>query len=306
MKLAMYAFFTHVLRHQGAEQAVLMAKRCGFEAIEILEGVRPGSPPLFATKEAAEHLRALMEKHGIRCACYSVSINVLAKDMGQDRNVSAVDTLKRIAEIAQILGSPYLHHTLTIGYQPPEGQTVTVHDLLPDLVSHASQVAEYCDLLGLTVLYEPQGYYVNGLDGFPLFYEKMKGLGHPVGVCGDFGNSLYAGCDPTDFFARYAAEMRHVHVKDLRLEDGILNRQNAPSRQWDLTRDGKYITETHLGDGIVDMDACFAKLLGVGYNGTYALETFYRSDKDAPLEQHLLRDKDFVQNKYQSIKGGRT
>lgn len=297
MKLAMYAYFTHVLRHQGAEQAVLMAKRCGFDAIEILDGIRSGGAPLFPNKQAARELREMLDAHGVHCACYSVSVNVLANDTGSARDRSAVDALKEIAEIAHILGSPYLHHTLTIGYVPPSGRSVTVRELLPELVSRACEVAEHCVALGLTVLYEPQGYYVNGLDGFSLFYEKMKRSGYPVGVCGDFGNCLYADCDPVDFFARYAGEMRHVHVKDVRLEDEVLNRKNAPGRQWDRTKGGAYVTETQLGEGIVNIDACLEELKHADYRGTYALETFYRKDPSAPLEQHLLRDEAYMEQK---------
>ena len=147
---------------------------------------------------------------------------------------------------------PFLHHTLTIGYVPPEGHAVTVQDLLPALLERAGQVAAYANSIGLTVLYEPQGFYVNGLDGFPAFYDAMKARGYDVGVCGDTGNSLYVGCDPAAFFARYASDVRHVHLKDLHLEDEVLHRGNATaSRRWDMIADGRFVTETRLGEGDV-------------------------------------------------------
>lgn len=300
MELSMYAFFTDIFRREGAVEAVRFAKECGFTAVEILEGARPGSKPLFSTSEQAQELRRLLDENGMRCACYSVSINILADDIGEERSLSGVDALKRCAENARILGSPYLHHTLTIGYTPPENQTITIRDLLPTLLTNASEVAGYCAALGLTVLYEPQGYYVNGLDGFPLFYEEMKERGYSVGVCGDFGNSLYVGCDPVDFFKRYAGDMRHVHVKDFHIEDDRLHRSNAtPSRHWDRIRDGRYVTEAFFGDGVVDMDACMQELRRVGYSGAYSLETFYWNNLSVSLKENLLRDKSYLQNKYE-------
>ena len=144
MELSMYAFFTDILRREGAEEAIRFAGDCGFTAVELLEAARPGSKPLFPTQEKAQHLRRLLDENGMRCACYSVSVNILAEDLGENRNLSGVEVLKRSAENAHIVGSPFLHHTMTIGYIPPEGQEVTVRELLPHLLSRCAEVAEYC------------------------------------------------------------------------------------------------------------------------------------------------------------------
>ena len=62
-----------------------------------------------------------------------------------------------------------------------------MQDILPALLERACAVAAYANSLGLTVLYEPQGFYVNGLDGFTRFFEEMKQRGYRIGVCGDVG-----------------------------------------------------------------------------------------------------------------------
>lgn len=297
-QLSMYAFFTDILRRESALEAARFARGCGFEAAEILEAVRPGAAFLFADTDDALRARAQMDAHGVRCACYSVSINILSDVLGPGQNCSGIEVLKRSADYASILGSPFLHHTLTIGYQPPCSCVQTVEDLLPALLERAGQVAAYANSIGLTVLYEPQGFYVNGLDGFSLFYQAMKARGYRVGVCGDTGNSLYVGCDPVAFFERYAAEIRHVHLKDLHIENDVLNRQNATaSRHWDAIRDGRYITEALLGKGMVDLDACLRALDRVGYAGAYSLETFYWNNLSVSLRENLLRDRDYVLKK---------
>ena len=301
-QLCMYAFFTDILRRESAAEAARFAKECGFSAFEILEAVRPGAKFLFADHDAAKQARAQMDAHGVRCACYSVSINILSDVLGPDQNQSGVEVLKRAADYACMLGSPFLHHTLTIGYQPPDGTVQTVQDILPDLVERACLVAAYANRLGLKVLYEPQGFYVNGLDGFSAFYSEIKARGYDVGVCGDTGNSLYAGCDPVAFFKEYATEICHVHLKDLHIEDQTLNRQTTTaSRRWDVIRDGRFITEALLGQGMVDLDACLQALHEVGYRGTYSLETFYWNNLSVSLRENLTRDRTYVLEKYNEI-----
>ena len=301
-QLSFYAFFTDILRKESAAEAARFAHDCGFTAAEILESVRPGAVHLFADAQQAKQARKQLDAQGVRCACWSVSINILSDELGPNRNESGVEALKRSADYARILGSPFLHHTLTIGYVPPEGQAVTVQDLLPELLERAGQVAAYANSIGLTVLYEPQGFYVNGLDGFSVFYDAMKARGYDVGVCGDTGNSLYVGCDPAAFFAAYASEIRHVHLKDFHVEDAVLHRGNATkSRHWDAIADGRFVTETWLGEGEVDLDACMRLLKKAGYKGTYSLETFYWNNLSVSLRENLQRDRSYVLQAYSDI-----
>ena len=298
MELSMYPFFTDILKREGAAAAIDFAGSCGFSAVEILEGARPGSRALFPSSEPAMILRQCLDRRGMHLACYSVSINILSDELGEERNLSGVEVLKRCAENACILGAPYLHHTLTIGYTPPHRGDI-FPEILPKLLERAGEVAEFCDKLGLTVLYEPQGYYVNGSDGFPLFYDEMKQRGYNVGVCGDTGNPLYVDCDPVAFFERYAADIKHVHIKDIRVEDDILHRGNAaPSRRWDLSRGGTYLTDTYLGDGSVDLEACMEHLRRVGYAGAYSIETFYWNTLSVSLKENYKRDMDYIRTHF--------
>ncbi len=299
MQLTMYAYFTEMLLHKGADAAVRFAQECGFDSVEILELIGPGSLPVFPDEDSAKRLREVLDKHGIRCACYSVGIFLPADDLGEHRNRSGVEALKKCADRARILGSPYLHHTLMPWRVSSESPALVLDRMLPCLTERAVAVAKYSNDLGLTVLYEPQGYYLNG-PAFSRFYEPMKASGCAVGVCGDVGNCLYANASPVDFFKRYAGEMRHVHLKDLYMEDARLNRQNAPQRVWDETADGTYLTEMPLGSGIAALDACMQELHRVGYDGAFALETFYWDEKKESLASHLGRDRNYMMKKYEN------
>ena len=91
----------------------------------------------------------------------------------------------------------------------------------------------------------------------------------------------------------------HVHLKDLHVEDAELNRENAArSRSWNAIRDGRYITETRLGEGMVDTDACMACLKEAKYDGYYAFETCYWNNLSVSLKQNLMRDCTFMLEKY--------
>ena len=290
MHLTMYAYFSDLLKRYGAREAVRMARACGFSSVELLEIIGPGTPPLFENEGQARELRSLLEENELHCACYSVGIYLPADDLGPFCDQSAVDILCRCADYAHALGSPYLHHTLLPGRVSDEEPRVVLDRFLPELISRAGTVADYARARGLMTLYEPQGYYVNAPDGFACFYERMKRRGHFVGVCGDVGNPWYADSDPVDFFARYAGEMRHVHIKDVLLAEGREDRSHMEERPWARTAGGRFVTEAPLGQGRVDIDACMAHLRRVGYRGAYALETWYEDKDTVTLQEHLARD----------------
>lgn len=298
MPWTMYSYFSDVLRRYGAREAVRMARECGFTAVEMLEIVGPGTPPLFESREQARQLRALLDENGLRCACYSVGIYLPADDLGPRRDQSAVEILSACADNACILGSPYLHHTLLPGRVSDEEPSAVLDRLLPLLLTRAGQVADYNKMLGMTTLYEPQGYYVNAPDGFARFYEEMKRRGYAVGVCGDVGNPWYADSDSVAFFARYAGEMCHVHIKDVFVANSREECARISSRPWDLTAGGRFVTDAPLGQGVVNIDACMAYLRRANYQGAYALETFYATGEGETLREALIKDCDFMLKQY--------
>ena len=96
----------------------------------------------------------------------------------------------------------------------------------------------------------------------------MKKACNKVGVCGDFGNILFADEKAEDFFAAYAKDILHVHVKDYLFK----NIGQAPSKAWSRTRNNNLLRDTMIGDGIVNFEKGFQILKEVGYNGRFGLE----------------------------------
>ncbi len=256
MYYAIYDPFTDLVRSHGVEKAAVYAREHGFRAVEFLGTIHPPVPHIEAAREA----RRVLEAYGLTVACYSVGTTLYRAPTEEER-------LLRHAEIAAALGSPFLHHTLVASLKPLPNEP-SFDEVLSDILPRAERVARFCGGLGLTCLYEEQGFYVNGMAHFSRFFGEMKRRCPNVGVCGDFGNILFADESPEDFLRAFAGDIRHVHVKDYRRE--------APTALTDAhalrSRAGAVLWDVPLGEGVVDAAACLTVLREAGYDGALALE----------------------------------
>jgi sugar phosphate isomerase/epimerase len=136
--------------------------------------------------------------------------------------------------------------------------------VLDRVAERAIRIARYARRLGLRVLYEPQGMYFNGSDGFRGLYRRIKAECPEVGVCADVGNPMFVDEDPVRFIKEFACEALHVHVKDYRGSDG----------NGDRTRGGRFLMPARIGTGEAHVSECIAALKAVGYAGYYAVEAY--------------------------------
>ena len=68
--------------------------------------------------------------------------------------------------------------------------------------------------------------------------------------------------------AKFAKQTKHVHIKDyLRYDEPLPNVKLIQK-----SRDGKYLYDCNVGDGIIDLGACFDSLKAVGYDGYVSFE----------------------------------
>ena len=133
------------------------------------------------------------------------------------------------------------------------------------------RIAKYAAALGIRCLYEDQGLYFNGVDGFGAFYKAVKAQEPSVGICGDIGNTLFVNEDPVAFFREFASEFCHVHLKDY-------VPCNADDEGANVTQDGSYVKESVIGEGIIDTLSCLDALKSCGYTGAIALENNHAED----------------------------
>ena len=269
MHFTMYVNFIELLAELGPEATAKKAKEMGFGSVEVLESTAPGHPAVIPDVTTAQWVREIFEAEELHFACYSVGTNLFRAP----ENEAA---LCRHAEIACALGAPYLHHTVLPGLQLDENSPA--YDVaIAEAADAAERVANYAATLGLTCIYEDQGMYVNGIEGFGGFLAEMKRRCANVGVCADMGNIMFADETPAPFFEAFKDDIKHVHFKDYLWKEG----PESPGRYWMRTKGGHWVRPTLVGDGVIDLKSCIDVLKRIGYDGALA----YEADHPEPYEE---------------------
>lgn len=268
MDIAFYSHFNNMLISDGIEKTLAYAVERGFTAVEFLDVPTTNRMP---SKEYAYELRNALDRYALKCTCYSVGGNVLEEKGGIYGEKSGVEAFKTSAEYAAILGAPCFHHTMTIGYNNDKENPDTFDTLFDRLCDRDEELGRYVNSLGLTVLYEPQGPFVNGIENFGRLYNEMESRGLDIGVCGDVGNTLFSETHPTDFYNVFIKNVKNVHIKDYIIREGDEISENP---LW-LTSAGRQLVEVEIGTGICEVADYLHKLKAVGYDGGISIETVY-------------------------------
>lgn len=262
MLLANYTLFYSDLKTRGIEYAAEHSLALGFNAVEFFLGY-PDSLPLFDDLKEAERAAQVLKGYGLPTACVSIGASLFGAD---SKAVEAA--LCRYAEVAAILGSPYLHHTVYLPLSLPLGAP-SYDEVFGATVDAVERIATRAESVGVTCLYEPQGMYFNGIDGLAPLLGEIRRRGRRVGICGDVGNPLYVDADPAELFDRFAGDILHVHLKDY-----FVRRQQPDEAGYTPSRGGRYLKPCELGEGDIDLSSCFRALRSAEYHGAYAFELF--------------------------------
>ena len=276
----LFACFNAMAAERGIPATAHWAAEHGFSSVEVQYSRCPEI--IFTRKEAAAARRVLAE-HNLSSACYSVSSNLY-----EDPD-AAVRLVCHHLDLAAALGSPYLHHTLFTALSMPDNPPET-KPMLDACAAAAADIAAYAKPLGVTCIYEDQGMYVNGIENFGYFYREVKRVSDNVGVCGDVGNILFVDEDPVSFFAAFADEIRHVHIKDYLHKKTPVSTGNpsvSPGMYWLPTKGGAWLRDTMTGSGCIDFAGCTEILKKASYRGAYALELCHPEPHDPGVEQSM-------------------
>lgn len=261
MRFINYSDFYKDFHKDGLEAAAKRSERLGFHGVEFLDcALLSGKSPLHS--HLAKEVRKVLDEYGQAVSCYSVAVNLL--DPLAD---GYIDTLWRQIEFAAELGSKKFHHTIGLSWDRAAALSTPYQSALDVAFPRAKKIAERCALYGMTCLYEPQGYYFNGVEGLGRFYSKMKQEIQTIGVCGDVGNCLFVETPAVAIYDAFSVDIRHVHIKDYR----VFDTQQDPPTEW-ISRGGTYLYDFPVGDGVTDFAYCFQKLKEVGYDGDIAFE----------------------------------
>ena len=260
MKFVMYTYFDKLVRENGFREALKIAKSIGFSGIEFVDGGIFPDKTLTPSLEAAKEYRRILEEEDMIISCYTVCISIY-------KSSEATEGLKKHAEYAAAMGAPYLHHPLC--FESSKGEHApSYEEVLADVLPRAAEVAKSARDLGVTCIYEDQGEYLNGVEGFGGFFSALKAECDNVGVCGDFGNIHFVDESAPDFIGAFLPEIKNVHVKDYFITPEKDDRQGG----WMTTAKGDYIIAAPIGEGSVDFVTGMRLLRDAGYDGYFSIE----------------------------------
>ena len=223
--------------------------------------------------EAAKRVKEYADSKNINFPCFSVYINVVGEDSDE-----MVERLKGYADVAKILGSPYLHHTIVNEIFDPDKVLPYKEEFFKKGIESVRKVYDYAENIGIRTIYEEQGYLFNGVKGYERFIDTVD---RNVGVVADFANIYQAGDEILDFVKKFGNRVVHAHIKDITLTDTNETEDGLK------TLTDKYMNEAEIGKGIVDIKGTIDVLKKAGYNGSYGVE-YGAPDDDSPAIKNAL------------------
>ena len=224
--------------------------------------------------QVARDLKAYADSKGISFPCVSVGLSLVDDDREE-----AIETVKRYADIAKILGSPYLHHTIALNFSEPQKIANNFEVYYQRGIEAVRKIFDYAATLGIRTIYEDQGFLFNGCKNFSRFLQEVD---RNVGVVADFGNIQFVDEHVEDFISKFSDRIVHVHAKDYVVTDGT----SREIRSGEYTaKGGNFLRGCLIGEGSVHTEDAFKALQAIGYKGFVALE----GDPIGPDEEASFR-----------------
>ena len=279
MKYSNYSIFKTELPEIGLERALDRTLELGFDSVEHLEATGPREVTSYFINSVAEAraFKRELDARGLTLTCYSYAINFLVENIELQK-----ERALRHIEYASILGSPFFHHTVA-GIYDKTKIIYTLDEMYDRVCDNVEFIGRSVNEYGMTVLYEPQGLYVNRVEGVGKFLYGMKARGLNVGVCGDTANSLFADCMPIELYRAFAPDIKHIHVKDYTYGRPRGERFSVGGKQIDYER---------IGSGDCDLEGCFALI--PDYDAAISFETVI---SDEEMKYAMTRVKEMVEKR---------
>lgn len=155
-------------------------------------------------------IRALCDKHGVRCSSISAHTPLCKPDI-------SVNYLRSAIRFARELGTDIVN--TDEGPKPDFTSEQTDHELMRYTLTLASRAAEK---RGITIGLEPHQQYSKTPDGLDRIHALVKSPA--LGINFDTGNAYLAGQDPYKWLARVRDRLVHVHAKDISVQQSDAER----------------------------------------------------------------------------------
>ncbi len=154
------------------------------------------------------------------------------------------------------------------------------------------RIAEACSELGLfAVFHHHAGTFVETPKEIARLCESTDS--DLLGLCLDTGHYFFGGGDPVDAVRLYGARIRHLHLKDVRLQVLEAARRDGIGFL-DAVRHGVFC---ELGDGAVDLNKVIQEMAAGGYSDWAIVEQDVDTRREGvkPLES-AVRSRQYLRN----------
>ena len=216
-------------------------------------------------ENAARKLRAHADSRGVRFSCLSVFADLVG-----DEQAFFEERLVHYARVAQILGSPFLHHTVAPRFLYAKESEESRKTAFETGVLSVRRVFDEAREIGVRTVFEDQAFLFNGVWRYGAFLSAVE---REVGVVADFGNIFQVDERITPFLQKFASRVVHVHLKDMKT---VSSPEGSLS-----TLSGGFVQECDLGDGEVEFASALSVLKEAGYDGIFSVERHaYETDVD--------------------------
>lgn len=239
-------------------EMVDLAYKYGIKNLETLNILDFEEPDL----ELAKKLREYADSKGVKICCVSVGIDLVGDD--GEKNIEKV---KKFVDVAVILGSPYIHHTIVFEFENPDKVVKNEENYFIRGISAVREIYDYAKSRGIKSMCEEQGFIFNGKENFAKFLDTVD---RNIGVVADVGNIMFVDEKADSFFPLVKDKILHAHVKDFKIvNDGTYK-----------TRGGNRLVDAKLGEGDADVKSALKYLEKIGYKGLISLECMLVDEKD--------------------------
>lgn len=264
MKISVTSYSFHALFRAGKMTQADVPQKAhdlGFDGVEFTD---LAGETFEEQSRLAEEIRRRADALGMPIVCYAVSANLYQPT--KEASDAEVERICRKVDLAHLLGAPVMRHDMTFSLGK-RGDAASFDRMLPTMAENARRITEYAAAKGIVTVTENHGTVSQDSDRIERLYNAVA---HDnFGLLVDIGNFACADEDSFRAVGRLAPYARHVHAKDFApaVTDGF------------LTRGGRRIRGTVIGEGIVPVEACLRALLHAGYDGYITVE--YEGSEDA-------------------------
>ncbi len=226
-------------------------------------------------KELPQYLAAAKQS-GVSVYCYIGSVSFFQKDE------RILEALKKEMETSQKLGAKLF--MIVASFFDERKAKKLGREKTREIMANGFRLAvDMAKEMGLTVCFETtpkDALCLSGTEDCRWMLEQVPGLG----LVFDTANMLPHGDDPMESYEVLRSHVIHVHLKDIALRE-----PKFTLYPHDCAADGKFMSATVFGEGVIPVRKLHQRMLRDGYPGRFAIEYVRDPQRALTPAQHKDR-----------------